>query len=672
MRLKHRPGNIFIACILFFFLIFSGSPTAVAQFTQQPIQPGAPGALINAPLKDSSNKTNTNKWRDEDAKISFRKAGSKKVYVPDSSLLSFHRRAFVQPWYRDLGNSGSAARNLYFTPQAVTGPTLGYHAFDIYRYKTDSLLYYNTNRPYTSFTYQLGSKLEQMAHVLHTQNIKPNWNVAAQYRKTTSPGYYKIQRINHDNAALSTNYQSLNQHYELFGAIVYNKEQQDENGGIVSDSFLSLGLYSNRQTIPVGFDNDFYSTRRSSVTTTMRDFAISLQHSFTWGRTDTLYNEDSTRYSFHLRPRFSISHGLQISSEKYQYKDIRPDSLRYIELFTGQAIPQNDSVYMRQQWLKVENRLGLNGFLGKEDRQLQFTLGAGNRIDKFTTYAPQQADKNSFVSNYLYGTIRKEALQAGQWSYEADAQFFLTGDAAGNFILNASLGKDLGGNLGGLTIGFRQQLNNAPYAYTVHQTAFDNIRTGFSKETITQVYGTIYSPKLKLWATVSNYLIDNYIYINENLRPAQYSTAFNITQASLSKNFRLGIVVLANELAWQQVTGNAPLNLPALMGRHQLGIETYLFKNALKVSTGVQVTYHTPYHADGYSPFFNRFYYQNSYQVSNDPETAVFFDFKIKRFRAYIMGDQLNQLYGKNIITAPGYAAQNAMLRFGFNWIMIN
>lgn len=670
MRLKHRPGIYYIACIL--LLLLGASHPAMAQFTQQPIQPGAPGALINAPLKDSTNKTNTNKWRDEDARISFRKADSKKIYTPDSALLSFHRRAFVQPWYRDLGNSGSAARNLFFTPQAVTGPTLGYHAFDIYRYNADSLLYYNTNRPYTSFSYQLGSKLEQMVHVLHTQNVRPNWNVAVQYRKTTSPGYYKIQRINHDNASLSTNYKSKNQHYELFGAIVYNKEQQDENGGIVSDSFLSLGLYSNRQTIPVQFDDDLYSTRRSSVTTTMRDFAINLQHSYTWGRTDTLYNEDSTQYSFHLKPRFSISHGLQISSEKYQYKDIRPDSLRYTDLFTGISLPQNDSVFMQQKWLKVENRLGLNGFLGKEDRQLQFTAGAGNRFDRFSTYAPQQTDKLSFMSNLLYGTIRKEALQQGQWAYSADAQFFLTGDAAGNFILNASVGKDIGKNLGSLTIGFRQQLNNAPYNYTIHQTKFDEIRTSLNKEAITQLYGSLYSPRLKLGLTVRNYIISNYIYLNEQLRPAQYATAFNLTQASLSKTFRLGMVVLANELAWQQVTGNAPVNVPTLMGRHQLGIETYLFKNALKVSTGVQVTYHTPYHADGYSPFFNRFYYQNSYQVTNGPETAIFFDFKIKRFRAYIMGDQLNQLYDRNIITAPGYAAQNAMLRFGFNWIMIN
>jgi hypothetical protein len=109
------------------------------------------------------------------------------------------------------------------------------------------------------------------------------------------------------------------------------------------------------------------------------------------------------------------------------------------------------------------------------------------------------------------------------------------------------------------------------------------------------------------------------------------------------------------------------------MGRHQLSIETWLFGNALKIATGIDLRWHAPYAPAGYAPFFNRFYYQDSYNVSNLPEAAVFFNFRIKKFRCFVMGDQLQQLARKgNVISAPGYPLQDPMIRFGFNWVMVN
>ncbi|PZF74525.1 putative porin [Taibaiella soli] len=668
--LQNRPPAAFLYIVCFISLFLADSNTVLAQFSSTP--PGSPVTLSNAPQRDTTSKTNTNSWHDEVANTTFRTQYSLKDYYPDTTLHTFARRPFSQPWNRDLGNSGSPSRSLMFTPTSIAGPSLGYHTFDVYRFRLDSLYFYNTTKPYSEFTYQLGSKLEQMTRIAVADNIKPNWNVAAQYRKTYSPGYYKIQRVNDDNASLSTHYQSKKQNYELFGSIVYNKEQQDENGGMVSDSFLTRSDYSNRATIPVAFQNDAYSATRSSVTTKFRDWGFLLNHAYTFGRTDTLYNQDSSQYYLKLKPRFSIGHRMQLTSEKYEYKDLRPDSARYTSLFTDQYIAPNDSVFMEQKWMKFENALTLNGFAGKESNPLIFSLGAGNRIDNFETNYAVGTSSLSIISNYLTGSIKKEALQPGQWQYEANTQFFVTGDAAGNFNLAANVGKNLGGNWGNITIGFQQQLANAPYNYTIHQTKFDTLLTSFDKESITQLYASLSSPKFRFSAGVRNYIIGNYIYLNEAQRPTQYASPFNLTEIWVRKVFRWNILVLDNELVYQQVTGSAPVHVPALLGRHQFGVEGTLFKNALRAATGIMVEYHTRYDADGYSPFFNRFYYQSSYSVSNIPAISLYFNFKVKRFRAYVMGDQLNQIFSRNIIIAPGYAAQNAMIRFGFTWTLIN
>jgi hypothetical protein len=159
-----------------------------------------------------------------------------------------------------------------------------------------------------------------------------------------------------------------------------------------------------------------------------------------------------------------------------------------------------------------------------------------------------------------------------------------------------------------------------------------------------------------------------------------------VTQAWLRKLIKVGNFYLDNELVYQQLPTGAPVNIPTLMGRHQLSFEKDLFHRAIRVATGVEARYNTAYNPAGYSALLNRFYYQDSKYVSNTPELSVFLNFRIKRFRAYIMGDMLQRIFtDKNTVlyTAPTffsggvpytpvYAAQDAMIRFGFTWALIN
>jgi hypothetical protein len=166
--------------------------------------------------------------------------------------------------------------------------------------------------------------------------------------------------------------------------------------------------------------------------------------------------------------------------------------------------------------------------------------------------------------------------------------------------------------------------------------------------------------------------MNNYLYLNDAQKPSQSATAFSLTQLWLRKIFQFGRFRMDNEWLYQQQSNSAPVNVPQFVGRHQLAIETAIFKKQLKIASGVEVRYHSAYYANGYSPFFNQFYLQNTYRVSNIPEASVFFNFNIKRFRAYIMFDQVQQLFHNNLVISKGYHAQNAMLRFGFSWVMVN
>ncbi|MCC6186697.1 MAG: hypothetical protein IT256_06050 [Chitinophagaceae bacterium] len=579
----------------FVFLLFLVTSSTNA-WAQLPTSGTSKNTFGNA--NDSAGKkTNNNEWQNDDAYIYYTKAFSNTKLWLDTSIHQIHRRPYSQPWLRDLGNLGSPTMNLQFTPQNPVGLSLGYHSFDAMRYNIDSLKYFNTTKPYSDFTYNLASKLEQLAQIFHTQNIKPNWNMAVNYRKINSPGYYYTQRNNHDNFFLSSHYKSLSQQYELYTGITYNKQQHDENGGIVSDTFFNNEQYADRKSIPVNFFNSSYSTVRSPVSTLQRDFTVFLEQAYTWGKKDTTYNDDSTKYDLHLTPRFRISHRLEASQHRYQFKDMRPDSLRY-DAFFQQKFATADSVFSRQEWLYIDNRILINGLVGKADNQLLFNAGVGNRFDKFSTNYLVGKQEDNILSNYLVGKLSKEATSAKQWTFEANAKLFVTGAASGNFGLDATLSKDLGERWGIIKVGASQQLNNAPYNYSIYQNQYWQRSANFDKESSTKIYANLYSPQYKLSLGANNYLLSNFLYFDATQAPNQAANVFTVSQFWLRKVFHLGPLRIDNELMYQQASNAAPINLPQLLGRHQFSIETKIFKNQLRIATGLEVRYHSAYYSN--------------------------------------------------------------------------
>jgi Putative porin len=696
---KHFLAKVFLTLIPTLILLGSGGLHSSAQ--------NAP-AGNNPPRDTSMNKSNTGKWKNEDARISYEKLNSQKVYFPDTNIHGFQTSPFTSGWNADLGNLGSPVMNLFFTPNYRTGPSLGYHIYDVYRFCADSLNFYNTNRPYSVFNYLLGSKLEQYVSILHSQNIKPNWNITFEFRNINSPGYFKNERNIHYNSYITSNYKSLNKRYNLNVAMVYNVQQHDENGGLLADSQLTNPAFTDRRTLNVAYENDQYSLTRSPVLNNLREFTFLLQHSFTWGNIDSAYNADSTQLTTRLVPRFSLMHKLECSTEKHTYKDLDPDSLRYVTLFnqsfrnagTGYYVAGQDSIFAEQNWIWADNKFLLNGYLGKAGKQTEFSAGWGFRYDLFSinplmtlvrdslpsrVYTSGSTEQSLF-SNYLEGTIKHEALNPNGWDYRSDIKLYMTGNYAGNMDFNTSVAKNLLNGRFSFLAGFRQQVNSAPYAYANYGNNTDTLTTHpFAAENITKLYAGIGSSQYKAAIGLNEFVIDNYIYINQNVLPAQYNATFTLLQLWLNKKFKFRKFSLENEFAVQQVPQGVPVNAPLLLAKHQLSYDEHLFKNALKLSVGFNVRYNTYYAPAGYDALQNNFFYQNTQKIGNTPDIAFFINIKVKsRFRAFVMADHILQVLGnENVIhfvgtpvqgyaTLPFYAAPDAMLRFSFSWVLVN
>jgi hypothetical protein len=161
--------------------------------------------------------------------------------------------------------------------------------------------------------------------------------------------------------------------------------------------------------------------------------------------------------------------------------------------------------------------------------------------------------------------------------------------------------------------------------------------------------------------------------------PTQSSSLFNVLDIGAQK-----ILHLAKHWNWylegnvQQVTGNAPINLPLVLARSRFAYEGNFFKN-LFLSTGFEIRYNTPYKADDYSPLTGQFVFQDTITISNRPDINAYLNFRIKSFKGFIRLENLNTIdfgngfaFTKYNYYAPGYPGRKLWLRLGIWWGFVN
>ena len=583
----------------------------------------------------------------------------------DTSISFLNRNPILDAWQIDLGNFGTAQKSLLFSPSMKANVAFGIESMQPYLFTPDNRKLYNTTRPYTDIYYRMGSKLEQMIDILHTQNIQPNWNFALNYRKVGSPGNYINQGVNHDNASFTTNYLSNNNRYSFNGSFNYNKLQQDENGGIQSDTFLTNPFYNNNKLIPVAIDA--YSLNRSTVSNYYRNVSLNFTQNYFLGKYDTTIIDSSEKIIL-FKPMFGIQHQFYSNFNYARFKDLTPDSTFYLPL-EFPSFAKRDSVFANHFLNTIGNAFSLIGNIRFKEKLLQAEAGYGLEIE-----TPHNAyfDK-TYLNNFVFAKINKPLLKNNEWQYDASVKFYFSGERTiGNFNLMAHAGKMIGSTIGKIDIGFEQSLQSAPYLMTDFGTNYLQLNNNFSKQTISKFYISNFNLKYKTNLHFNYYVVGNYIYRDTSLTAKQYAKVVPIMQGLLSKRFMWKKLVFDNDILLQFASNNSPIHLPNFASRHRIAHERKLIKSKLQTAIGLDIRYNTPYYNDNYSPLYFSFVTNYSTKISNYPQAAFFFNFKVKRFRASFAIDELQNFVLKNNMNYHLYPAQNYTFRFGFHWAFIN
>ena len=632
--------------------------------------------------KDSLQKRNN---LQDSITISFRYLDSTRMQKFDSSITDFTQR-FPVPWYHyHLGNVGNATHSMIFPPLKAAGWDHGFHAYDAYNFNDYETKLYNTTRPFTEIQYQIGSRFEQVLGLIHTQNIMPNWNASFQYRLVNSPGMFRNQNTNHNNYRFSSWYQSKNKRYQNFFALVGNKLQSAENGGIKDDiNYLdSTDTYGDRDGIPTrlgplgrGISSNFFANAIVTGTRYTNASYIFRQQYDLVGNKDSIVTDSTVIPLFY--PRLRIELNTSIKTYNYRYNDNNTDTngirfyKTYYELDTPRIFAYQD------KWRDFTNDFSIYQFPDAKNSQQFFKAGAAFQM--LTGTFDTGAVTNKYHNFFIHGEYRNKTRNR-KWDVEAYGNFYVNGMNAGDYNAHVSLKRLISKNIGYLELGFAN-VNRTPSFVFDSTSSFylDTTYQNFNKENITEIFGSFDLPKLKAKIYGRYLLISNYTYYKSFIETDQYGTLFNLLQVTAEKQIKLG--KRWNWRTWlvfQQLTGNPPLNVPFFLTRNQIGYDGNLgFKNLL-TSFGLEIRYFTPYKADAYSPVIGQFFNQENQTIKMKmPDVAAYLHFRIKTFTAYLRFENLNTLdfstgqFTRNNLVSPNYPYPGLQMRIGVYWTFVN
>jgi hypothetical protein len=258
------------------------------------------------------------------------------------------------------------------------GFDIGFHAFDIYRFRIEETKIYQTTRPYTELGYMLGSKAEQMIHILHTQNKGNNLNFGFEYRFINAPGVLRNQNANHNNFRFHTYYNSGNRRYSLYLVFQNNRLKSSENGGLVDETAVKNLSFSD----PFELDSRLGNSKvlvRSPFNTTIttghdyKDNTILIRQQYDLGQKDSLVTDSSVYKLFY--PRLRIQHTFRYTKYRYEFQDESIDTANYRSYLYFPFLSKPDKIEFVDGWREFNNEFSLVSYPQKTNQNQFLKLG---------------------------------------------------------------------------------------------------------------------------------------------------------------------------------------------------------------------------------------------------------------------------------------------------------
>jgi hypothetical protein len=614
---------------------------------------------------------------------------STQVFPIDTGIVNFENYSLLyQPGDPkiSLGHLGLDARDLMFTPSKTIGFDVGLHTLDIYLIRPEDINYYNARVPYTLLTLYTGGTAEQYFKVLHTQNIKPNWNVGFNLNFLGSQGYYGNsligQNVSNINFALFTWYESKNKRYNLLANFRVNNLKAPETGSIVQDDiFTNPPAFLTKTDLPVKLPNTYEN---------WHDNGIYIKQFYYIGRIDSTKKTRSGSDSSKVLPTQRVSYTLNYNVRKYEFLQNDQDTYDVFPDYYFSSNRSRDSLVVSD----LRNDFGYSfTFRPKNAKvfknEVKLDVGLTQDIYTYRQYVSDSTINQSGVqvvhADKLQSTSFQDITLRGKLSYQlndhaafqADVSQIAAGRDFGDFLYDFKL--MLAGNkkTGKIVLDAYTQSSHPPLVYTdwisnhyIWHNTFSNQKTNSASFTYT-------NDPLKLSLKAEYFLLGDYLYFAADpngidAHPVQAGADINLIKITLTKNLAWRRWHFDNILIYQKTDYPNTLRTPELYTYSSLYYSKLLF-GVLNSNIGIDVRYNTPYDNPSYAVGLGEFYNGPNITYSSYPKATVFMKATLYRTNLFVMYDYADQgVFQKGFYTVNRYPMEDHQLKFGVSWTFYN
>lgn len=577
--------------------------------------------------------------------------------IIDSGLTRFQ---ITNPYFNNytttfgfLGNLGSALRSNYFGLHDDLNFYYRANYFEGYNYNGNPIGFDKLRNIHSKMEYYRGAKKEQLFQFSHYQRLSKNFGIGLDYGSIVSPSFYKHAVTNGKQFDFFLLFETGNNKYSAFAEYVSNKTDNNENGGLVSDTSLKNASGIDVKTLPVNSADAQWLTKQ-------KDFVFKQQFNFNFAAQKLVNNtsDSSIKSTLINTPKTFLHHDLKFATNSELFTASN-DSLLWNQNYYD-TITTIDSSTVKQ----LLNTVYFQSVLLNEN--YQWKAGATNQY-----LILKQRDIDSAVTHTsVFAALNLEFTK--QLNINFNYEQNVSGDANSAYLMKGAITYSFSdlkfGKLGFEFLSIKQPSFIVADVYHTNHFKWDNNFALINRNEIHISYSH------KLFETgVRIYNLKNYVYYNSAENPQQDQASVGYTDAYLKFNIRLNKWNWINDFDFVSDGNSRVIKLPTINLHTSIFYDDYIFKGAMRAQVGFDVFYNSTYYADGFMPGLQQFYVQDKIKIGNYPFIDFFASGRIKTAKIFVKLENIGSGWmGKNYFSSPNYPLQGRGIRLGLQWSFFN
>jgi hypothetical protein len=563
----------------------------------------------------------------------------------------------VQDFHQRNPNTGNAGSPQYNLELPAIDPRIFRarpSSFSYFGYNALNRKFYDSEKPYTKILFIVGQKEELNVGITHAHPFGKNCNIAFGFQRTRSTGFYQRQNTNNTSLDLNGWYRSPGKRYALMADVFWTYIDVNENGGIANDSDFEFATQLDRKIVAVNLD---------AAETRQRTREAWVKEYFSLGNIiDTIPDKNDTgKARTIIAPSWAFVHTISISDEKYVYSDRDPQSGFYANVLNDTNLT-HDSTYT----YKLENGLWLERFQlnnGKQ-RSLFGKLGVRHETGEIFNDTIYKAFSNFLLDGSLqYNSRRRFVPDANINGWTS-----LSGYNKDDYYFFARIGKDVYWNI------FLTQKRETPdFIYSHFSGNHFTWQNDFIASTQTDLrvrVGYSFGKNTMIFAAGGFSDYDHPVYFGQFILPAQLNSSVNAFTGNILLFLGNEFIRTKTDFTWTKIPDSSPIRMPELLVRESVYGNFRLFKKALQLQVGADVTWFSSFYGYAYNPNISQFYIQNDKAIGNYPFIDAWAAIKVKPVRFFVKADHVNAgMTGRNYYLIPHYPQNDFALKFGLSWV---